>query len=964
MTELGWKQLVAGWPWYRGEGSFPCQPDSEFMPALRVLRKPYGCWDMVPLEENDPFGWPVTEYEEAITIRPGLRDIAHVIMEQLRKAAAGTEDHGIAEYKLRHNPYWCPNLADTPALRREPFVLLLPLALSLAQDDKARIRWTVYGGSEQGPARPFWESFFTAPGVEMHPEDALNFFRTLLHGAFGEKRDDLFTAGFRILPQCGGLPNRFPGEEVLPSWADAFLWAPGQPLKGVNYLLTFRPYRLLPLNVRRAYRAGDLHLLPFPGSLFFWGVPAYFRLQRELPFATQIPLLHSLEREAGIHGLRVPQSGWLHEPDEDEPGPSEPRGPIRTKYKRTNRHDRVHRREDELVGAEEDKIAHVLFSTNPDDLGLYDKPMARNAELWTRDFKLLLDGPRANLHQITKAALQLKDGGLFGYRFQVPAMRVGPHQVYWHRPLVAYRSRAGRINTVPAGPTGYLTAYAEDKPDLRRPIELWPRILRRELHADNIELFFGIQEDEPNKTVFNVRKIIHAWETLGRQPLTASFARSLITLAKRKSLEGWLRSLPGLAKNEERGREFVGKLRGLIDFDPKADEPPAALTFDRTANREFELAYWQTIAGLSTGGFVNKNNADCVLDGPTMAALKHTRRDLEPLGDYLLGRHAKAVADAGLTGEALVGELPFQWQTDLAFPWMGGWKDNQDGRTYERNLLVMIPGRDRSQAVIFADHYDTAYMSDHFEREQGGTGARLATPGADDNCSATATLLLAAPIFLEMSKRGELACDVWLLHLTGEEYPAEGLGTCRMCRELLEGTLKLHLPNGGWRDLSKVQVRGLYVMDMIAHNCAQGRDVFQISPGYSKESLWLAYQAHLANHAWNRSIAAWNRGRRGAGRGQRVRSGTEPPKLALHPDLLGEVRLPYDAHSTLYNTDGQMYSDIGVPVVLFMENYDIDRTGYHDSQDTMANINLDYGAALAAIAIEATARAATQERPG
>jgi hypothetical protein len=47
-----------------------------------------------------------------------------------------------------------------------------------------------------------------------------------------------------------------------------------------------------------------------------------------------------------------------------------------------------------------------------------------------------------------------------------------------------------------------------------------------------------------------------------------------------------------------------------------------------------------------------------------------------------------------------------------------------------------------------------------------------------------------------------------------------------------------------------------------------------------------------------------------------------------------------------------------VPVVLFMENYDISRTGYHDTHDTMANIDLDYCAAMTAIAIEAVADAA------
>ena len=43
----------------------------------------------------------------------------------------------------------------------------------------------------------------------------------------------------------------------------------------------------------------------------------------------------------------------------------------------------------------------------------------------------------------------------------------------------------------------------------------------------------------------------------------------------------------------------------------------------------------------------------------------------------------------------------------------------------------------------------------------------------------------------------------------------------------------------------------------------------------------------------------------------------------------------------------------------FMENYDISRQGYHDTHDTMENIDLDYGAAISAIAIETIARVAT-----
>jgi hypothetical protein len=73
--------------------------------------------------------------------------------------------------------------------------------------------------------------------------------------------------------------------------------------------------------------------------------------------------------------------------------------------------------------------------------------------------------------------------------------------------------------------------------------------------------------------------------------------------------------------------------------------------------------------------------------------------------------------------------------------------------------------------------------------------------------------------------------------------------------------------------------------------------------------------------------------------------------------MIGEVRPHDDPRSTLYNTDGQVFSDAGIPAVLFMEDYDINRKGYHDSRDTMAEIDLPYGAALVAIAIEAVARA-------
>ena len=111
----------------------------------------------------------------------------------------------------------------------------------------------------------------------------------------------------------------------------------------------------------------------------------------------------------------------------------------------------------------------------------------------------------------------------------------------------------------------------------------------------------------------------------------------------------------------------------------------------------------------------------------------------------------------------------------------------------------------------------------------------------------------------------------------------------------------------------------------------------------------------------NASARRWNTGpdRRGKDRGKRSADGKTIPAVALHPLLIGEVRTADDPQSSLYNTDGQIFSDVGVPVILFMENYDINRQGYHDTHDTLENIDLDYGSAVAAIAIETVARLST-----
>jgi hypothetical protein len=409
-----------------------------------------------------------------------------------------------------------------------------------------------------------------------------------------------------------------------------------------------------------------------------------------------------------------------------------------------------------------------------------------------------------------------------------------------------------------------------------------------------------------------------------------------------------------LAPSDEEGRLAEGA----------ALEP--FLTFSQTARRQFETAYWSTIRRLAHGRFVNKDAADCVQDAATRPHLKRRTRDLEALGDYLIAYYRRLMRAQGETRKAVVGDAAFTWRTDFDFGWSGGWAANSKRAKPERNIVAVIPGRNRREAIIMADHYDTAYMEDVYDKARGGSGARLAAAGADDNHSATAALMLAAPIFLKLSREGRLGCDVWLIHLTGEEFPSDCLGARNLAQQLVERTLTLRVPDGRRADLSRTRIRGAYILDMVAHNNDHNRDLFQISPGAGRQSLWLAYQAHRANLAWNRSVAEWNQRpeRRKCGRGKRLPDphGRRTPNIARHLAVHGEVRLPQDPRSSLFNTDGQIFSDAGIPVVLFMENYDINRVGYHDTHDTMANIDLDYGAAVAAIAIESVARAAHDER--
>lgn len=148
----GWPTLLSDRPWFGGEGRYPIPAYSEFMPPPHVGCSPLGEPDRTLFCDDDPYGWAISEIEEEYELRPGLEDVAQHIMAHLVNLGTGRPEYHIAGHgglNLADNPCWPVELAEAAGrLDHERYVLLLPLALSRTQDDKGRVRWTLFGGSE------------------------------------------------------------------------------------------------------------------------------------------------------------------------------------------------------------------------------------------------------------------------------------------------------------------------------------------------------------------------------------------------------------------------------------------------------------------------------------------------------------------------------------------------------------------------------------------------------------------------------------------------------------------------------------------------------------------------------------------------------------------------------------------------------------------------------------------------
>ena len=234
----------------------------------------------------------------------------------------------------------------------------------------------------------------------------------------------------------------------------------------------------------------------------------------------------------------------------------------------------------------------------------------------------------------------------------------------------------------------------------------------------------------------------------------------------------------------------------------------------------------------------------------------------------------------------------------------------------QANLIAFLPAggpRKCPEPVLFIDHIDTAFEEDTFSN----TGERRTTQGADDNVSGLVALLHSISILKETQQH---ACrDIWLVHLTGEEYPAASLGIVYFLQQLL---------------IRKQPIYTAVIVDMISHRVDPTDPIIQINTDDSTKSMLLAQLALTYVYP-------------------------KIEKNLILKNLQPVVRHWQDPYAYLYNTDGVRFVQYGFSCLLFNEhiNYheNFERVGYHDTLDTVDRIDFEYGQTISQYAIATVA---------
>ena len=164
-------------------------------------------------------------------------------------------------------------------------------------------------------------------------------------------------------------------------------------------------------------------------------------------------------------------------------------------------------------------------------------------------------------------------------------MRMGKHDIYLHRPLVAFISSDAEVVEIKSESLpGYITAYSDDDSGMKNPLELWPRMLKRELYLSALHDFNNHNDHYAHQTSLNIISLLESWEAQNRKPLSRQFAYSLLNISKHKSLEQWIDELEVHAASHEKSVTMKKTLEEIIE--PSQTELlPESITYATTATR-------------------------------------------------------------------------------------------------------------------------------------------------------------------------------------------------------------------------------------------------------------------------------------------------------------------------------------------------------------------------------------------
>ena len=291
---------------------------------------------------------------------------------------------------------------------------------------------------------------------------------------------------------------------------------------------------------------------------------------------------------------------------------------------------------------------HVLFSTVPDDLGLYGKPMARNVQIWTDDVPSCCSTARTPRPRHQAGAADGRGGR--AVRLPVP---VPGHARRQARGLLAPAarglSRRGRARPVvlPDAPLGYLTAYDADqpRPGPRR------RTVAALLQRAPVLLAALAGEDYARKRQVpphgrNVRKLLDAYALFGASRCRVNFARGVLGARPARRSTSWLARAAG-AGGDPRAASSSSRCAAEPRPGRTRGRCPDSLTYAHTARRSFEVAYWKTIASLAEGRSSTRTTPTASSTRPRRRAAAPRPRPRSAWATTCSRYYAKAIAARG-----------------------------------------------------------------------------------------------------------------------------------------------------------------------------------------------------------------------------------------------------------------------------------------------------------------------------